>query len=63
MQETMIEGQMLLLKRCALRKFRLTDGQNTRVIRLRVIEGLNARDQGAFYAFHTFLVEVQTNAG
>ena len=28
-----------------------------------VIEGLNARDQIAFYAFHSFLVEVQTNAG
>ena len=32
----------------------------TRVIRLRVIQGPNARDQSAF---HTFLVEVQTNAG
>ena len=28
-----------------------------------VIEGQNARDQIAFYAFHSFLVEVQTNAG
>ena len=27
-----------------------------------VIEGQNARDQIAFYAFHSFLVEVQTNA-
>ena len=35
----------------------------TRVIWLRVIEGPNARDQMAFYAFHLFLVEVQTNAG
>ena len=35
----------------------------TRVIRLRVIEGPNARDQSAFCGFHTFLVEVQTNAG
>jgi len=35
----------------------------TRVIRLRVIEGPNARDQNAFCGFHTFLVEVQTNAG
>ena len=34
-----------------------------RVIRLRVIEDRNARDQSAFCAFHTFLVEVQTNAG
>jgi len=36
----------------------------TRVIRLRVFEGPNARDQIArFYAFHSFLVEVQTKAG
>ena len=35
----------------------------TRVIRLRVIEGPNARDQIAFCAFHSFLVEVQTDAG
>ena len=28
-----------------------------------VIEGQNARDQIAFFAFHSFLVEVQTNAG
>ena len=28
-----------------------------------VIEGQNARDQVAFFAFHSFLVEVQTNAG
>ena len=35
----------------------------TRVIRLRVIESPNARDQSAFCGFHTFLVEVQTNAG
>ena len=28
-----------------------------------VIEDQNARDQIAFYAFHSFLVEVQTNAG
>ena len=35
----------------------------TRVIRLRVIEGPNARDQIALCAFHSILVEVQTNAG
>ena len=35
----------------------------TRVIKLRGKEGPNARDQIAFYAFHSFLVEVQTNAG
>ena len=34
-----------------------------RVIRLRGVEGRNARDQITFGAFHSFLVEVQTNAG
>ena len=34
-----------------------------RAIRLRVIDGPNARDQIGFCAFHSFLVEVQTNAG
>ena len=33
------------------------------MIKLRVKEGPNARDQIAFYAHHSFLVEVQTNAG
>ena len=59
----MIEGQKLLLKRCSLPKFHATDGQNMSMIRLRVIEGPNTSDQVAFYAFHTFLVEVQTNTG
>ena len=36
----------------------------TRVIRLRVFDGSNARDQIArFYTFHSFLVEIQTKAG
>ena len=35
----------------------------TRVIRLREIEGSNVRDQIALCAFHSFLVEVQINAG
>ena len=35
----------------------------THVITLRGIEGGDARDQIAFCAFHSFLVEVQTNAG
>ena len=36
----------------------------TRVIRLRVFDGSNARDQIArFFTFHSFLVEVQTKAG
>ena len=59
----MIEGQKLLLKHCSLPKFHATDGQNKSMIRLRVIEGRNMSDQGVFYAFHTFLVEVQTNTG
>ena len=28
-----------------------------------MMEGPNGRDQSAFCAFHTFLVQVQTNAG
>ena len=35
----------------------------TRVIRLRVIEDPNARDQITFCVFNTFIEEVQTNAG
>ena len=35
----------------------------TRVIRLRRVEGRDAHDQIAFCAFHSFLMEVQTNAG
>ena len=35
----------------------------TRVIKLRGVEGRDARDQTAFCVFHSFLVEVQTNAG
>ena len=34
-----------------------------RVIKSRGVEGWNARDQIAFGAFNSFLVEVQTNAG
>jgi len=41
----------------------LSSRVKTRVIRLQVIEGPNVRDQIAFCAFHSFLVEVQTNAG
>ena len=33
------------------------------MIKLRVKEGTNVCDQIAFYAHHSFLVEVQTNAG
>ena len=35
----------------------------TRVIRLRVIEGLNTQDQIAFCAFYSILVVVQNNVG
>ena len=52
----------LLLHCCALRKFHVTDSQ-THVIKLRVIEGPKVHDQIAFCAFHSFLVEVQTDAG
>ena len=34
----------------------------TRVIALQVREGANARDQIVFFAFHSSLMEVQTNA-
>ena len=33
------------------------------MIRLRGVEGQDAHDQIAFFAFHSFLVEVQMNAG
>ena len=39
---------MFFLQRCTLRKF--------------LVIGQNARDQIAFYAFHSFLEEVLTNA-
>ena len=45
----------ILLQCCALCNFQ--------VIRLIVTEGLNKLDQIAFSVFHTFLVEVQVNAG
>ena len=35
----------------------------THVITLRGVEGRDARDQISFCAFHSFIVEVQTNAG
>ena len=39
-----------MLQHCALRKFHVSDGQNkTRVIRLRGVEGRDARDQIAFF--------------
>ena len=45
----------------------MTDSQNVHdqicVIRFQVIEGPNMHNQITFCAFHSFLVEVQTNAG
>ena len=51
-----------LLQRCALIKFHVRGAQNTRDQITSDIEGLNARDHIALCAFHSFLVEVQTNA-
>ena len=48
---------MLLLHRCALHKFHMTDSQNTRD---QIMKG--GRSKHAFCAFHSFLVEVQANA-
>ena len=53
---------MLLLQHCALRMFHMTDGQNTGD-QITKIEVPNMHDQSEFCTFHTFLVEVQTNAG
>ena len=55
----------LLLQRCALRKFHVTDGQNTRdkITSDKRSRHAYARDQIAFCAFHSFLVEVQTHTG
>ena len=52
----------LLLHRSALREFHVTDSQNTRdqITRDRMSKG---ECQIAFCLFHSFLVEVQTNAG
>ena len=64
MRATTVRGAnaALLLLRCALRKFHVTDDQ-TCMIRVRVIKGPKAHDQTTLCAFHSFLVEVQTNAG
>ena len=53
---------MLLFQCCALCKVHLIDGQNRRD-QILSDQGANASDQIAFCAFHSFLVEVQTNAG
>ena len=64
MRATTIEGQnaLSLFQRSALSKFHVKMVK-THVIRLRVIEGPIASDQIEFCAFHSFLVEVQTNPG
>ena len=41
----------------------LIETVKTGMIRLRVTEASKAHDQTVFCAFHSFLVEVQTNAG
>ena len=50
----------LLLHRCALRKFHVTNSQNTRD---QITSASNARDQIELGAFLSFLVEVQMNPG
>ena len=60
---TTTKVKKLLLQRYALRWSALTDGQNTRDQIARRKEDRNARDRIAFYAFHSFLAELQTNAG
>ena len=61
MRATTIEGQNSC-SNAVVEYVHVTDGQ-THVIRLQVIEVPNARDQIALCTFHSFLVEVQTNAG
>ena len=53
---------MLLLQCCALHKVYVIDGQNTHD-QISSDQGANASNQIAFCAFHSFLLEVQTNAG
>ena len=60
MWATTIEGEKtILLQRCDLRKF-MWEMVKTRVIRLRVIKGPNARDQIVFCALNSALEVVQT---
>ena len=56
---TTIAGQNAFAPALCFRKFHVKDGQN---IRDQVIEGPNTGHRSACCAFHTFLVEVQTNA-
>ena len=52
---------MLLFQCCALCKVHVIDGQD-RHDQILSDQGANASDQIAFCAFHSFLVEVETNA-
>ena len=53
---------MLLLHRCALSRFHMTDGQITHD-QIPRVEGRGTCDQIAICTFHSFLVQVQTKAG
>ena len=55
--------KMLLLQCCALRKFHMIDGPNTHDQMPSDIEHPHLSDQIALCEFHSFQVEVQTNAG
>jgi len=54
---------MLSVQRHALDKFPVTDDQNMHDQQVWGAGGPFACDHSAICAFHTFLVEVQTNAG
>ena len=62
MRATTIKGKTLKFQCFALRKVHVIDGQNTRD-QITSDQGPSANDQIAFFAFHSFLVEVQMNAG
>ena len=62
MRATTIEGQNAFAPKQCFEQVSREDGQK-HVIRLRVIEGPIASDQIAFFAFLSFLAEVQTNPG
>ena len=57
-----LKVKMLLLC-CALHKFHVIDVKKKCTIRLQVIKGPNTPDQIDLCVNHSFLVEVQTNAG
>ena len=64
MQATTIKGQNTFVPKFNVLCVSFTlQMVKTNVIKLRGIEGPNACDQIAFFAFHSLLEEVQTNAG